>query len=144
MLSASAGEIKSLLAADLDKRLALDRRSNRGGEPVPVDGERSPRGQHVGVGSAQHQRAEPAHLLVQEADGAASCVVGTERVRANELGEIPGFVHCGGTKRPHFVQHHGYAAARKLPRRLRAGEAATDDVSRLGRAHHGLKLGGVC
>ena len=133
-LSHSSRKLEDFLAADLDQRLVLKRRSDRGGKAIAVDRKRSAGRQHVGVGRAHHQRAEPAHFLVQEADGAALRVVGAERVRANELGEISRLVHCGRAQRPHFVQHHGHAAARELPGRLRTGEAAADNVNRSGKS----------
>ena len=92
-LSHSVRKLEDFLAADRDERLALNRRSDRGGKAIPVDRERSTGRKHVGVGCAQHQRSQPAHLLVEEADGAALRVIGTERVRADELGEISRFVH---------------------------------------------------
>ncbi len=39
------------------------------------------------------------------------------------------------------MQHHRYAAPRQLPRRFRAREAAADDMNRLERLRHRLKLG---
>ena len=93
-----------------------------------VDGKRAARGQLVGVRSLHHQRTQPAHLGVKETDGAALSVVGAERVRADQLGELSGFMRRGRTNRAHFVQHHGHAAARDLPGGLGTGEAAANDV----------------
>ena len=106
---------ENFLAADVDERLAFERRGDGGGKAVTIDRERAARRQLVGVGGVQHQRAEPAHLGMEEADGAAVRVVGAERVRADELGELLGFVHGSRTHRAHLMQHHRHAAARDLP-----------------------------
>ena len=105
----------NFLAADIDERLVRKRRGNGRGKAIAVDGERASRRQLVGIGRAHHQRAKPPHLGVQETDRARRGVVGAERIRANELGELPGLVHGGRAQRPHFVQHHRHAAARDLP-----------------------------
>ena len=138
--------LEDFLAADVDQRLALDRRGDRGGKALAVDGERSAGRQLVGVGRAHHQRTEPPHLGMQKPDGASFRVVGAERVRTNQLGELSGLVHGGRANRPHFVQHHGHAAARDLPGGLGTGKAAADDMDGLQvsgpqRVHHVAKLG---
>ena len=128
-LSHSGGGSKNFLAADVDQRLAFERRGDGGGKAVAIDRERAAGRQLVGVGGVHHQRAEPAHLGVQEADGAAVRIIGAERVRADEFGELPGFMRGGRAHRAHLVQHHGHAAARDLPGSLGAGEAAADDMN---------------
>ncbi len=130
-LSHSAGGCGDFLAVDLDQRLGFERRGDRGGEAVAIDRKRAAGRQLVEIGGAHHQRAEPAHLGMQQADGAALGVVGAERVRADQLGELSGLVRGGRALRPHFVQHHRHAAARKLPGGLGTGEAAADDMNRL-------------
>jgi hypothetical protein len=50
-------------------------------------------------------------------------------------------VHGGRARGPHFVQHHGHAAVRNLPRRLGTGEAAANDVDWPQRLNHVAKLG---
>ena len=87
-----------------------------------------PAGTLLASAARMHQRSKPAHFGMQEADGAAVRVVGAERIRADELGELPGLVRGSRTHRPHLVQHHGHATARDLPGGLGTGEAAADDV----------------
>ena len=108
----------------------FERRGDGGGKAVAVDRERAAGRHLVGVGRAHDQRAEPAHLLVQEPDGALrSRIVGAERVGADQFGKLSGLVRGGRADRPHLVQHHGHAAARDLPGGLGAGEAAADDMN---------------
>ncbi len=123
-----ARRFENFLAADVDERLAFERRGDRGGKAVTIDRERAARRQLVGIGGVHHQRAEPAHLGMKEADGAAVRVIGAERVRADELGELPGFMHGSRAHRAHLMQHHGHAATRDLPGGLGTGKAAADHV----------------
>ena len=69
--------------------------------------------------------SEPSRRIsrVQEADGAGLGIVGAERVRADEFGEVAGLVRRGRAYRAHFVQHDGHAAASDLPGGFGAGEA---------------------
>ena len=69
---------QNLFAPDVDQRIAFERRSDGGGESLAIDGERPAGRQLVGVGCAHHQRAEPAHLRMQEADGAPVRIVRSE------------------------------------------------------------------
>ena len=117
-------------AIDLDERFGFERRRDLRGKAVAVDGERAAGGQLVGIGGAHDQRAAAAHFGMQHADRAALGIVGAERVRTDELGELSGFMNRRGVKRPHFMQHHGHAVARQLPRRFRARKSAADDVNR--------------
>ena len=70
-----------------DQRMRRQRRRDGGGKAVAVDRQRAAGRHLVGVGRAHDQRAEPAHLRVQQADGVVLPVVGAERVRADQLGE---------------------------------------------------------
>ena len=65
------------------------------GKAVAVDRERAAGRHLVGVGGAHDQRAEPAHLLVQQADGVVLRVVGAERVGADQFGIAVGLVRGG-------------------------------------------------
>ncbi len=120
------------LAADLDQRLGVDRGGDPGGEGVAVDGQRRSRRHPRCVGLAQHQRAEAAHLGVDQPDGVMLGIVGAEAVRADELGERVGVVRLGRVDPAHLVEHHRHPGARRLPRRLATGEPAADDVERPG------------
>ena len=111
-----------------DQRLGLQRLGHRRGEALAVHGQRPARRQLVPIAHGQDQRAQPPHLLVQQAHGVAHGVVGAERVRADQLGQPVGLVRIGAAHRPHLVQHHRHAAPRELPGGLAAGEAAADDM----------------
>ena len=56
-------------------------------------------------------------------------VVGAEGIGAHQFGQPVGLVGLGLPFGSHLVQHHGHAAAGKLPGGLRTGEAAADDVN---------------
>ena len=64
-----------------------ERRRDRGGKAVAVDRQRAAGRHLIGVGRAHDQRAEPAHLLVQQADRVVLLVVGAERIGADQFGE---------------------------------------------------------
>ena len=116
---------RDLLAPDLDQRMLLERGRDGGREAVAIDRER-PAGRHLmGVGCAHHQRAEPAHLRVQQADRVGLAVVGAERVGAHQLGQAVGLVGVGrplgriscsttGTPRP-AICHAASLPARPPP-----------------------------
>ena len=99
---------------------ACERCGDGGGKAVAIDRERAAGRDLIGVGRAHDQRAEPAHLLVQKADGVVFLVVGAERIGADELGERVGLVGGGRADWPHFVQHHRHAARGDLPGGLRS------------------------
>jgi len=87
----------------------------------------------MGVAGGHDDRAQPAHLGVQQADSVARPVVGAEGVGADQLGQAIGLVGVGAAHRPHLVQHHGYAGFGDLPGGLGAGQAAADHMH--GREH---------
>ena len=80
------------------------------------------------------ERAEPAHLLMEQADGVGRGIVGAKGVGADQLGERLGLVRLGAADGPHLVQHDGDTRLGDLPRGLGTGEAAADDVNRAGLA----------
>ena len=118
-----------------DQRLRRERFGHRRGEPLPVDRQRPARRQLVPVAHGQDQRAQPAHLLVQQAHGIAHGIVGAERVGADQLGQPVGLVRLGRAHGPHLVQHHGHAAPCQLPGGFAPGEATADDMDGWG---HGI------
>ena len=134
-------QCRDLLAVDFDQRMGGERSGDGGGEAFAIDRQRSAGRHLIGVGRAHDQRAEPAHLLMQQTDGVVLLVVGAERVRADELGERRGLVGRGGAHGPHLVQHDRNAARGDLPSGLAAGKPAADDVDRWNaRVSHGTKL----
>ncbi len=132
---------EDFLAADFDQRLAFQRRGDGGGKTVAVDGQRAAGGELVRIGRAHDQRAEVAHLGVQQADGAPLRIVGAEGIGANKLGELPGLVGGGRAGRPHFVQHDRYAAACDLPGGFGTGEASAHHMNGCDTMRHDVKLG---
>ena len=91
----------------------------------------APAGTRTRSATRHHQRSEPAHLLLQQADGVVE-LVAAKRIAADELGQPIRLVHRGRHDRPHLVDRHRHAERRRLPRGLAAGQAAADDVN-----HHG-------
>ena len=112
-----------------------------GGETVAVDRQRAAGRQLVGVGRAHHQRVEPAHFGMQQADGVMrrcrrSGTSWSRRVRRScpvlcTAVARTGRISCSTTGTP----------ARKLPGRLGTREAAADDMNRPQCPHHAAKLG---
>ena len=95
----------------------------------------APAGTRCASAARMHERAEPPHLLLQQADGVIE-LVAAKRVGADQLGETIGLVHGGRTHRPHLVQHDAHAERGRLPGGLGAREPAADDVDCL----HGSML----
>jgi hypothetical protein len=83
----------------------------------------------VGVAVRHDERAEAAHLLMQEADRIRFGVVRAEGVGADELRETVGLVGIGAAHRAHLVEHHGHTGLRDLPGGFGAREPAADDVN---------------
>ena len=88
----------------------------------------APAGTRVASAARMHQRAEPPHLLLEQADGVVE-LVAAERIAADQLGERVGLVHGGRPHRPHLVERDGDAELRRLPRGFAPGQAAADDVN---------------
>ena len=81
------------------------------------------------------ERAERAHLLVEQADGIVLGIVGAEAVRADHLGEAVGLVRRSRVAAAaHFAQAHAQARLGELPGGFGTGEAAADDVDVEGHA----------
>ncbi len=108
--------------------MPFDRPGYGGGKAFAVDRQR-PAGRHlVGVGGAHDQRAELAHLGVQQPDGIVGGIIGAEGIGADELGQPVSAVGFGHAGRAHFVQNHAHAALGHLPGGLGAGKAPADDM----------------
>ena len=118
------GRVADFLAADRDQRVRLDRRRHGGGKALAVDRERAAGRHLVGVAAAHDQRAEPAHLLVQQADRVGLAVVGAERIGADELGQRLRLVRGGRSR---------WAASRAAPPGRRGLRSAMPLRSRRGR-----------
>ena len=96
--------------------MLLDRARDLGGEAVAVDRQRRAGGHAMLVGRAHDQRAERAHLLVEQADGIVLGIVGAEAVRADHLGEAVGLVRRRRVAAAaHFAEAHAQAGLGELP-----------------------------
>ena len=96
-----------------------------------LDRQRPARRHLVGVGRPHDQRAQAAHLLVQQPDGVALGVVGPERVRADEFGQAVRPMRLGAAHGAHLVDHRAVPGFGHLPGGLGSGETAADDVDDL-------------
>ena len=112
-LSHSGGRRADFRAIDLDQRFGFERRRDLGGKAVAVDGERAAGRQFVGIGGAHDQRAAAAHFGMQQADRAALGIVGAERVRTDQFGELSGFMNRRGVDAAAF--HAARQARRGAP-----------------------------
>ncbi len=109
---------------------------DRGAEAFAVDRKRAARRHPHGIGAAEDERAQPAHLGVQEAHGVAFRVVGTEGIGTDQFGQPGRRVRRRHPRRPHLVQHYLLPAPRQLPSRFAAGETAADHMHCLGCVAH--------
>ena len=87
---------------------ACDRGGHAFGELVAIDGQRRARGHAHAIGHAHHERAEPPHLFLQQADGVVE-LVAAKGIAADQLGEPVGLVDGGRRDGPHLVQHDRHA-----------------------------------
>ena len=124
-----------LAALDGDERMRFERRRDRVGEAVAVDGQRAAGRHLIGVAFGHDQRAQRAHLLMQQADRVGFGIVRAEGVGADELGKAFGLVGVGAANRAHLVQHDRNAGLGDLPGGFGAGEAAADDMDGFDCAH---------
>ena len=119
--------------------LGIECGGDRSRKAIAIDGKRGARRQLICVGGLHNQRAKPAHLGMEETDRAALRVVGAERVRTNELGQLRGLVDRGRTGGAHFMQDDTNPPARQLPSGLATRESASDDVNRAHLAKSSVK-----
>jgi hypothetical protein len=95
-LSQSSGGRPAIsLALDGYERMAENGRFDAVREAVAVDRERASGRHLMRVGVLEDDRTERAHLAMQDPDRVGRGVVGTERIRADELGEMAGLVRGG-------------------------------------------------
>jgi hypothetical protein len=102
---------------------------------VAIDGERASGRHLMRIGTLKDDRAESAHLAMQDPDRVGRSVIGSEGIRADELGEVRSLVRSRGSGRPHFMQNHRNPGICRLPRGFGAGQASANDVDR---THCGL------
>jgi hypothetical protein len=93
--------------------------------PAPVHRQGAAGGHSVGIGGADHQGAEAAQLLLQQAGGPVGGE-GPEAVAAHQLGEFGAVVGRGALQRPHLHQPYWQAGLGDLPGGLGARQAGTD------------------
>ncbi len=121
-----ARDAGDLFADDADARVVGDLPRDGLGKADAIDGERGA-GRHARqIGRPHDERAEPAHLLLEETDGVIEFVA-AEGVAADELGETVGLVHRGRPHRPHLVEDDRHIERRRLPGGFAPGQAAADD-----------------
>ena len=120
--------IRAPCAVDLDQRFGLQAHGDRLGKADAVDRQRDAGRHLVGIARGHDERAEAAHLLVQQADGVVRRVVRAERVGADQLRQAARDVRLGGAHGTHLVQDNRRTGAGDLPGRLGPGEAAADNV----------------
>jgi hypothetical protein len=99
-----------------------------GGEAVAIDRQGRACGHLVRIAGGQDQRAAAAHLGMQEADSVELPVVGAERVRADQFGQVAALVGGRSAAGAHLVQDDVGAGLGRLPGRLGTGQAAADDM----------------
>jgi len=116
-------------------RMLLDHARHFSGEAGAVDGQRGSGGDTLLIARAHDQRAERAHLLVEQPDRIILRVVGTEAIRAHHFGESGGLVRRSAVSTPaHFAEAHAKAGLGQLPCGFGSGEPAADDVDVEGHA----------
>ena len=126
---AGGGEGVDPLADDLDIGMGGEPLGHRRRKAVAVDRQRRSGRHPVGVRRRHDQRAERAHLGMEQPDRIVLGIVRAEAVRADQFGEAVGLVRrrrLAGAA--HFRQAHRDARLGELPGRLGSGEAAADDM----------------
>ena len=91
-----------------------------------IDGERSTRRDAIGDGTLDDQRAEAAHLFLEQSVCRRQ-LERLQRVRTDQLGHPVRAMHGGRANRSHLVQAHRHTASRELPGSLATGQAAAHD-----------------
>jgi hypothetical protein len=109
--------------------VGFERRRHTLREAVSVDRQRAAGRNLMGVALFHDQRAQPAHLPMQLADGVGERIVGAEGVGADELGQAFRLVRFGPADGAHLVQDDGDASLGDLPGGFGAGETAANDVN---------------
>ena len=99
----------------------------RSREAVAINGEGRTGGDAGLIGGGNHERAEPAHLFLEDADGSFERIV-AQRVGAYQFGETAGLMGLRHADRAHFVKADGDAPAGELPCGFAAGESGADYV----------------
>ena len=109
---------RHFLAHDLDQRMARRAPAVMAAEkPSRSTASAPPAGTWLASAARITSEFEPAHLLVQQADGVVLAIVGAERIGADQFGQAVGLVRLGAARRPHLVQHDRHAAAMRPARR---------------------------
>ena len=122
------GKRGDFFAHDGDARMRRHAIVHRRGEHVAIDGERAAAGNARLVRRPEHDRAEQAHLGLEQAVRVRR-LGALERVGAHELGETVGLVRRRAAHAAHLVDDDVVAALGELPRGFAAGEPAADDVN---------------
>ena len=113
------------------ERMRLDGVGDRLREPLAIDGQRGAAGTRCASAARMHQRAEPPHLLLEQADGVIE-LVAAEGVGADQLREPIGLVHGGRRARAASRAARRARPATRPAMPPQTGEPAADDVNHQG------------
>src|SRR5208282_3981521 len=106
--------------------MLLEGRGDGAREVIAIYRERGTGRHPRAIGSGNHERAKPAHLLFQHADRRLHRIA-AKRIRAHKLRKIRGPMSFGHFDRPHLDEPHRDTPARELVGSLAARESRSDD-----------------
>ena len=121
-----AGNFLDALAHDLDARVRRQLLRDVARESLAVDGKRTARRHAHSIRRRHDERAETAHLLLEDADGVLKTRA-AQRIAADKLGEVRRLVRRGRCDGAHLVEQDLDAALCSLPGGLAAGEPRAHD-----------------
>ena len=122
------GHALDLAPFERDERVRGNRLGDRLRKAIAIHGQRGAGRHPCAFGGAHHERAEPAHLFLEQ----ANCVVefvAAKGVAANQFREPVGLVNRSRPHGPHLVQRDRHAAAGHLPGRLGSRQSTADDAN---------------
>ena len=123
-------DIVDSFAYDGHVRVRFERRGDVFGKPFAINREGAACGDLMLAALGDDQPVRAPHLLMQDADRIRGVIIGPERVRADELGQLVSLVGFSAAHAAHFVYDDGNAHIGGLPGSFGAGHSAADDVDR--------------
>ena len=114
---------------DRDERMRVHRLGDRLREPLAIDRQRRAGRHAVRIGRAHHERAEPPHLLLQQADGVIELVAAEANCEQTSSASRSVLWTAVGRTGRISCSDDRHAARGRLPGGLAAGEPAADDVN---------------